>query len=617
MSSILKHKFSTEAPTAAELKIGELALQISNNSAKLFTKDISGEVIELGKSVLNFGELEDVDFTELEEEAFLIRQGNVFKFSKQIGSIGSLSDIELSSPTQGEYLRYDPSFLTFRNFTPSYYLFELLDTNIPDSRQGNAAEMNDKTIYYNHSSGKFELRVRRNLLNQLDDVEITSEDTSQLLQLDSDGIWKNKPLSIVKDPAPTLGGDLNANGFSILDSVYKNNVIVADAPIKTLNYSDGDYWVIQGVSSTVSPQCVININFTSAKQNALAVLMLEIRQDTNNIVLSGLENIKYEDGKSIRFSGAGKTDLVTILIEKIGNVYTSYITMTAANIAAIGEGGLPSYRYDKNRYVDTQLFANPYLYDDWFDYVQLLLNFEQELSTNRLWYEDKSNYHHTVSTTATQVATDLYTYGLREYAADHATSLITTTVTTSTDILLDGDFTLEMYLNHPLENQYINTSIDHVLFDNQDSTLRLRYVANIDTQQDSYIEVKIHDNLYVYPNAYNYFLNKQNRYVHIALVRDVSSSTVSLYVDGYKQTPLETLGVISRLNTVTVESATINGFVGLLNSLRLTSISRYSSSYQNPNMRFGLTGGANDVLEAQVFDLYRYLDKELEIDIFC
>lgn len=613
-TNIIKHRFSSESPLPHEIAVGELVLQLFKEQAILYTKSINGDIVELGKGVLKFEDLEDIDLTNLKEGSFLIRQGNKFVASNFIGSITNLSDVEIENPEAGDYVRYDPVFLSFRNFAPSYNLFQLLDVDIPDATvYEESLGMNDQTLYYDHPSGKFKVRDRRKLLEQLDDVDINFTEFNQLLQLDTDGIWKNMDLAIVRDTSPALGGHLNASGFHIIDSSYKLNTLVCNTPIANINYSDGDYWILQGVPTGVNEQCVVNINFSSLATNTVGIMMLEIRQDTGNIVIGGLTNIQYEDGRPMQLSGVGKTDLFTLTVKKVGTEYSTYITATALNLNPVGYGGLPAYRYDKNRYPDVQIFEAPKLYDDYFEYVQLLLNFEAETSTGRLWYEDKSEYYHLVTTTATQRAIDLYTFGLQEYVADFLTTTNIVSIDADT-ITLEGSFTFECFINHPFNNEYINTSMSHVLFRNHDDTFMVKYIGDIDTDQDTYIEITIHDNTLRYYNAYNYFRDKNNKYVHIAVVRN---SDVRLFIDGIRQVGISDVGSVSILDDITIENADITGFKGLLNTVRLTSYPRYVNNFQIPDMRFGLVGGANDILDAQVFDTYMYLDKELEYNIFC
>lgn len=612
---ILKHRFSNTPPSSNEIAIGEIVLQLFKDTATLFTKSVNGEVIELGKGALKLEDLEDVDLTNMKDGSFLIRQDGKFVASNFIGSIGNLSDVEISNPQAGDYLRYDPFFLSFRNFKPSYNLYELLDVDIPDStNESESFSMNDMTLYYDHPSGKFKVRERRKFINQLDDVDISAESYNQLLQLDSDGIWRNMDLEIVRDTSPALGGSLNANGNQILNSAYKINTLVCNLPIMNINYAQGDYWVLEGVPISVNEQCIVNINFSSPLTNATAILMLEVRQDTGNILIGGLSNIKYEDGKPLQLSGAGKTDLITITINKTGSVYTSYITPAALNLATAGNGGIPAYRYDKNRYPDIQLFEAPTLYDDYFEYVQLLLNFEEEASSGKLWYEDKSDFSHLITTTAIQTAIDIYTYGLQEYVATFESTLSEVTLSTTLPITLLQAFTFECFINHPYSSEYIAEDMEHVLFENEDNTFSIKYVGSLSTSQDTYLQLKIHDNVINYPNAYNYFRDKDSKYVHIAIVRD---TTVRLYIDGVRQVGIENAGLISITEDIVINSGVITGFKGLLNTIRVTNYPRYTDNFQIPDMRFGLIGGANDILEAQVFDTYMNLDKELEFNWFC
>jgi hypothetical protein len=59
--------------------------------------------------------------------------------------------------------------------------------------------------------------------------------------------------------------------------------------------------------------------------------------------------------------------------------------------------------------------------------------------------------------------------------------------------------------------------------------------------------------------------------------------------------------------------------VGNLGSIRLTKgVERYTGNSEIvPSLRFGLVGGAVDILDREVFNDYTWLDRELEHEIFC
>lgn len=624
---ILKHSFSNIKPTTNELAVGELALSLyfdevtQKNVGILYTKTLEGNVIEIGKGVTKLEELEDVDLTNLQEGSFIIREGDKFIATNFIGSIASLVDVELENVEVGDYLRYNTSYESFKNYSPSYSFYELTDVDVPDVSGSSAMSgYNNQSVYYDHTSGKYKLRPRLNTLDQLDDVELTEETTYQILSLDEDNVWRNKPLQIVHDTNPTLGNNLNCNGYSLLNSTYKLNKLVADEPTKTFNYSDGDYWVIEGVDVATNPQCIITPIFNLGVDTT-AVMMLEIKQSTGVILLGGLDNIKYEDGKPIQLSGNGKTDLLTITVTKVsddselGYTITTYLTLSALNLALMGEGGNLAPRYDKYRYPAIQVFDTPNLYDSYYEYVLLLLNFEEEPVSGKLWYEDKSLYDNPVVTNTTQKQIPIYTLGIQEYVAEFQLESNYITITPTDDIILDGNFTLEFYLNHPNKSEYYTTTEqDHILFSNIEDTLKVEYLGLINSTQTTALKITVGTNEYIYPNAYLYFNDKANKYIHIALVR--SSTTVQLYIEGILQNPILT-SLDDPITELTLSEISITQFLGLYNSLRLSNVARYTENFNVPNMRLGLVGGANDILDAQVFDIYGQLDRELEYEIFC
>lgn len=618
MSNIIKHRFSNEPPSASEIAVGELVLQLFKNEAVLYTKSLNGEVLELGKGALNLEELQDLDLTNLKDGSFLIRQGDKFVASNFIGSISNLTDVEINNPQSGDYMRYDSVFLSFRNFKPSYNLYQLLDVSVPNPAVGSASSgMNDQTLYYDHTAGKFKTRLRHKFITQLDDVELSSQEANQILQLDTDGIWKNMNLQIVRDTNPALGGNLNAQGYHIVNSSYKINTVLCNTPTKTIAYADGDYWILEGVPVATNEQCIVNIDFTTTLTNTVCIMMLEIRQNTGNILISGLPNLQYEDGKPLQLSGAGKIDLITITAKKVGTQITTYVTPTALNLATIGNGGVPAYRYDKNRYTDVQLFSNPTLYDDYFEHVKLLLNFEEEVISNKLWYEDKSDLDNPVTTTTTQTAIDVFSYGMQEKVAEFVNATNNITITPTVPITLTNSFTFECFINHPSTLEYTGTNMEHVLFRNTENTLVIKYKGDVNTTQNTYLEVRVLDYIYTYVNGYNYFRDKNAKYIHIAVVRKTNSPILALYVDGVYQMPLMSVGLADIMSDIVISGADITGFQGLLNTVRITNYARYHNNFVIPDMRFGLVGGAVDILDAQVFDTYMYLDKELEYNIFC
>lgn len=1152
--SIVKHSFTSTPPTAQQVMVGELVLRIYNQKATLFTKDENGNIIELGEGIFKFADLEDVDVTNLTEESFFVYRSGKFTATTQIGGLSSLSDVEISNPQAREYLRYDSLTESFRNYDPSYYLADLTDVEAAAPGDEDASSLqNDQVLVYDHPEGKFKPRPRRNLINELDDVEVVPPPTAtQVLTYDSDGIWKNMNLKIERDPNPKLGADLDADGYSIVNSTYRVKKIVGLDPIYPVPYREGDYWVVKGLDSGVNPQCVLDLQIFP-KPGTTAIMMLEIEQGTGNILIAGVENIQYEDGKPISLSGAGKTDLVTIMVQDAlfvqrrfyhessiafpnrygpvypvlyptlvhryyeaasdvlgtteldltligqyfgvqsfadlntllnfansqhgldwvaiinsedwmdqeewftqfdriryqnssdiatdfledltdlvgvvwtgeeapdaedvaafdwgeeGNVssllsvpegipmrgkdsegdiiddagfydtvyytiydvtnqsyvrllnpneylqytyvgsfsipaitanaiyqddllgyggvvlyprnptyisncrtgfgqifgsqyfttsalpdtyvykenaflfsdndiwldyfqsetanfgysnakvfwytspgglnsspieavllepplvgfpsqaarsssggqlllmvmrlmrelqetftswrdfiltwraqpgyrgwpetpdwlliwevtateygyfdetedtpafidiwrsvgsnptvatidldierqlltpfnrnwgsdewdrefdigryvvsqslperlalagsgptlididdgtvtvrefvrrhgwqsrmiveagspytntseteggdfnanaikegdaggvdgegnitgngwvysryqdrYKAYVTLNALNLARSGLGGTPAYRYDKNRYPEVQVFDTPYLYDDYFDYVRLLLNFEPEVSTGLPWYEDKSDYYdavadlylaNAVSTTATNIAIEQYSFGLQEYVARFLTAANTLDVVFEDTVSLSGDFTLELYIGFNTPADYLAaTPLTYWLFRNEDDSFYLKYSGSSSLTQDTVLELKLGSDVYIYDNAYKYFSKEEGNLVHIAVVRKLDE--VLFFVNGIYQNPnsnptnSDTLG-IEELNL------TLKGDV---NSVRLTEgVARYDQNFMIPNLRFGLVGGANGIQDKITFNTAYLLGDYTEV----
>lgn len=624
MVAIIKHSFENRPPKFHELAVQELGLWGNLDNPRLYTKTIDGTIVEIGKGVRLFSDLEDVDLTNVQEGSFFIRQGNKYVASNSIGSISKLSDLEINNPQDGQYIRYDSVYGSFRNFNVTYSLYQIEDVDVPDPSNYEAVSSNhDKVLTYNHNTSTFVLTPRRNNLEELLDIQITPQDSNdsvpRLLMYDTeDSKWKNQQLDISKDPSPVLGGNLNANSNYILNSTYKTLVVQANAPIVKINYKDADYFIIEGVESSELESCIVDIEAVP-KTGSSSLLLLEIRQKSGQIILGGLQNVHYEDGKPILLSGEGKTDIISVLVQnkaEEGGVtkISSYVTAVALNVAVLGQGGIPAFRYDKNRYPEIQTFNVPSLYDDYFDYVELLLNFEQEQSTGWLWYEDKSIYNHTVVTTAAQKAINIYTFGLQESVAYFAEGNETITVTPSQNITLDGNFTLEFFINYDNDNLYKpETSIIHEYFDGGDVVIKYQGQVSSGNLETTQIVVQLGTSIYTFSNAFRFFSYQNNRYIHIALVR--KENNVFVYVDGFKATPINNP---TNIETLTLNSISLNTH-GHLNSVRLTNtIARYDDHFLVPDMRFGLTGGANDILGTIVDDTYFLLGHmEMEHNIFC
>lgn len=616
--AILKHSFSNALPDSSEINVGEIALQIYNTKATLYTKDFNGNIIEIGKGVEYFHELLDIDLTNAVNGSFLVKEGNKFIASNYLGSLTNLVDVEINNPTNAQYVRWDSLFNAFRNFNPSYGLWELTNVNLPDPTNTNSwLSMNNNVLSYDHNQGKFITRSRINLIANLSDVNLVPDETkNQLFVLDSDLKWKNKDLEIVWDKSPELGGNLDAKNFAILNSSYRTQTVLANTPTINLNYALGDYFIINGVASNINAQCILNPIFNTPL-GSTSIMMLELRQSTGVLLIGGLINVRYEDGRPIQLSGDNKIDLITITnVKDNAGVETNYITAAALNMARLGEGGNPAYRYDKDRYPSTQLFTNPNLYDDYWKYVVLLLNFEPRLSDNKLWYEDKSLLNNPVTTTALNKSIPIYTFGLQESVAEFDNNSKEIIISPTSSINLPGDFTVEFYLNYPLDSDYINLSeLTHTYFTNSDGTFSIRYIGAYNSTQNTVFQIRIGNNIYTYKNAYNYFQYRNNRYIHISLTR--KNTQLYFAVDGIIQNTSDST-INNPITNILIDNPSRINLKGLFNSLRITKgIARYITNYTIPAMRYGFVGGAENILQAQVFDTYMQLNSPYYYSVFC
>jgi len=618
---LLKHYEGTEIPSGSDIEIGEIVVQLNGNTATLYTKTFEGVIVEIGQGALNLTDLQDIDFTNATDGAFIIQQGNSFVITDKVGTIDSLTDVEINNPQAGDYLRYDPTYLAYRNFQPSYSLYQLLDVNVIPSNSSNSSSQNNEILYFDYPSNSFKTRPRTNLLQDLLDVNVSGSDNNQVLVYNAtDDKWENQNLQIVNDTNPTLGGNLNASAYTINNSSYRTQYITANVSSITCDYSTGDYFVIQGVDVNTNSQCLINITANNLAENTSVIMMLEIRQSTGNIFIAGLTNAKFEDGKPIQLSGNGKIDLITITIQNINNIITSYVTANALNLASLGEGGIPAYRYDESRYATIEQFDIPHLYDNYFKYVQLLLNFETT-SLNNIWYADKSLLANNITTNTTQLATSFYSFGLQEYVAEFLSYANSINITSNSNITINNDFTFEFFINYPSDNDYnSNTTITNTFIDNNASnnnsitTFRIIYTGAINTTQNTILQVIIGSNTYTLINAFSYFSNEDSNYIHIAVVR--SGVYIYIYIQGIYQVCKESnsSGIVtdSSITSFNITNADIN-LVGNLNSVRLTKYARYKTNFLLPNMRFGLVGGYENIdsngndysyLQDIVFDLY-------------
>jgi len=601
---VLKHTLNNDSlPAPHEIAVGELVLALKDEQAVLYTKDFTGKVLEIGKGVQKFTELQDVNVTNAREGDFLVKQGNNFVAASQIGNLNRLSDVEINSPATGQYLRYDSLKEAYVNASPTYALSQLTDVDL-------TGLTNNQVLYFDTPSGKWKPRARLNLVNQLDDVELTPTTGTeldphrhQILSLDAAGtVWGNQDLQIVRDPNPTLGANLNANGNYLYNSFTNVGSVVANASTVNLPYATADYWIVTGVAVETQSQCILLPQISPATNQA-AVMLIEIRQNTGQILIGGLTNVKYEDGKAIKLSGNGKTDIITVLVQNINGTITTYVTATALNLAALGQGGIPAWRYD---IVDNQaqLLAAPKLYDDYFKYVKLLLDFEAQSWRSKLWYEDKSSASVPVAILGvTQQDTDITTFGIPNKIAEFDNSIDTITITPVSTINITADFTFEFYLQYQDTAFYESTtSITHKYFDS--TNFKLSYTGQLTTStQNLTLTLIIGTNTYTFENANRLFRYQNSRYIFFSVTR--VGTSIKVHCDGQLLTEKTGFAVDSPVTNLAISSATIS-MIGRLDSVRLTvGKGRYSDAvYQPPAMRFGRLGGLEDVVHSESFNYF-------------
>ena len=601
---VLKHTLNNDSlPAPHEIAVGELVLALKDEQAVLYTKDFTGKVLEIGKGVQKFTELQDVNVTNAREGDFLVKQGNNFVAASQIGNLNRLSDVEINSPATGQYLRYDSLKEAYVNASPTYALSQLTDVDL-------TGLTTNQVLYFDTPSGKWKPRPRLNLVNQLDDVELTptagtelDPHRHQILSLDVNGtVWSNQDLQIVRDLNPTLGASLNANGNYLYNSFTNVGSVVANASTVNLPYATADYWIVTGVAVETQSQCILLPQISPATNQA-AVMLIEIRQNTGQILIGGLTNVKYEDRKAIKLSGNGKTDIITVLVQNINGTITTYVTATALNLAALGQGGIPAWRYG---IVDNQaqLLAAPKLYDDYFKYVKLLLDFEAQTWRSKLWYEDKSSLSVPVAILGvTQQDTDITTFGIPNKIAEFDNSIDTITITPVSTINITADFTFEFYLQYQDTAFYESaTSITHKYFDS--TNFKLSYTGQLTTStQNLTLTLIIGTNTYTFENANRLFRYQNSRYIFFSVTR--VGTSIKVHCDGQLLTEKTGFAVDSPVTNLAISSATIS-MIGRLDSVRLTvGKGRYSDAvYQPPAMRFGRLGGLEDVVHSQSFNYF-------------
>jgi hypothetical protein len=604
VSTILKHTLNNNSiPAPHEIGVGELVLALKDEQAVLYTKDFTGKIFEIGKGVQKFTELQDVNITNARDGDFFVKSGNEFTAASQIGNLNRLSDLEIDSPVDGQYLRYDALKEAYVNASPAYALSQLTDVNL-------TGLTNNQVLYWDAVTSRWKPRTRLNLVNQLDDVELvptagTEGDPHrhQILSLDAEGtVWSNQDLHIVRDTAPTLGGNLNANGNYFYNSFTNISTVVGNAPTVNLPYATSDYWIVTGLPVATQAQCIL-LPQLSPSTNQAAVMLIEIRQDTGQILIGGLTNVKYEDGKAIKLSGAGKIDIITISVQNVAGVITTYVTATALNITALGQGGIPAWRYDIQDN-QTQLLAAPKLYDDYFKYVKLLLDFEAQSWRGKLWYEDKGSLSVPVTILGvTQQDTDITTFGIPNQIAEFDNVIDTITITPAATINVTGDFTYEFYLQYQDTAYYESaTTLTHDYFDS--TNFKIRYTGQLTTStQNLTLTVVIGSNTYTFDNANRLFRYQNSRYIFFSVTR--VGTSIKVHCDGQLLTEKTGLTVDSPATNLAIASAEIS-VIGRIDSVRLTvGKGRYTDAvYQPPAMRFGRLGGLEDVVHSQSFNYF-------------
>lgn len=601
---VLKHTLnSTGIPQPNEIAVGELVLSLNDEKATLYTKDFTGKVLEIGKGIKQFTDLQDVNVATARDGDFLVKSGNTFAAASQIGNISRLSDVEITLPINLQYLRFDPLKEAYVNANPSYALSQLTDVDL-------TGLTNNQVLYYDTPSSKWKPRIRLNLVNQLDDVELTptagtalDPHRHQILSLGAAGtVWDNQDLQIVRDTSPQLGGNLNANGNYLYNAFTNIGSLVGSAATIALPYVTADYWIVTGVAVGTQAQCILMPQLSPANNQA-AVMLIEIRQNTGQILVGGLTNVKYEDGKAIKLSGAGKTDIITILVQNVAGVISTYVTATALNIAALGQGGIPAWRYN---IVDnlTQLLDAPKLYDDYFKYVRLLLDFEAQTWRNKFWHEDKSSANTPVTTLGiTQQDTDITTYGIPNQIAEFDNNIDAITISPAATIAVAGDFTFEFYLQYQDTAFYESAAlITHNYLSSTNFTIS--YTGQLTTTTQSLtLALTIGATTYIFDNANRLFRYQNSRYIFFSVTR--VGTSIKVHCDGQLLTEKAGLTTNSPVTNLAIASAEIK-LIGRIDSVRLTvGKGRYTTAiYQPPAMRFGRLGGLEEVVKSQSYNSF-------------
>lgn len=212
-TTILSHNFLSSAPNINNLKFGEVAIFYHPTHFDLFSKDINGQIVQIGKGVKKLEELEDVNISNPKNNQFLVRQNGKWVNSSYIADFSNISGVEISNPIAGQTLIWEPGKEAFVNGNFSFRFSELTDVVINPSGTDKI-----KVVAYNPTSQIFSLEDVPTRISDFEDVVVNPSPPGMpqvMATLDSGQTWRNLDFDISWDKSPTLGGDLNANFFAI------------------------------------------------------------------------------------------------------------------------------------------------------------------------------------------------------------------------------------------------------------------------------------------------------------------------------------------------------------------------------------------------------------------
>jgi hypothetical protein len=347
----------------------------------------------------------------------------------------------------------------------------------------------------------------------------------------------------------------------ILNQQYVVKTLNITQSSHQINYSEADYWKINGSST----DCILNINFPT-NLNTLSHLILEITKGSGIIQFGNLDNVVYNDGRAIELSGQGRTDLIGISHTSLNTI----ITMIGANLRD-SEDNFEFEDFDKNNYPDQQFFSSPLIFDDFFKDTVLLLNFENTENFN--WNEDQSLTSATITTVDVfNKSTDIYTLNKREYVAEFRNRTSSNlTVNFPQTVVLDGDFTYEFFIQYEISGE-LNTSTTQTYINTSGISLTYGGIIDYDNlSTNNSLDLTVGTNSFSLNNAIRIFKNNLNYYMHFALVR--IGNLVYLFIDGIKEFQFTNTDTFN-LNTIVT-----SGFKANLNSVRLTKRARAQSRY--------------------------------------